>query len=182
MPIVGLSVNAKWTFESDLDPDKGTPQASKFILKTLDSRVYGMIQDEGASYRIDTRDPNPEEVESAVAYNGVLFMTCQFGIADWRNVVDAEGNEIEFKTIKKRMGGATYEIVDPSVLSRLPNKVISELSNEITRRNRLTDTEGKGSETSGSSTRPDPTGGVPHAPTPSSGSVGATETPPSHTS
>ena len=113
-----------------------------FILGALDSRVAGKIMDSGSRIVVDTSRPS-DEVETSIDQNEVSFTTVQFGLRGWRNLTDADGNEIPFATVNRRMMGKSYKIVDPVVLERLPTIIMRELAEEIMSVNTVSDSDGK---------------------------------------
>ncbi len=142
MPIIGLSLSATRIFESPLDPDKGTPEATRFTIATLDSRVAGRLRDLGTTVKIDPNSPD-DEVETTINMEDVNFQTVQFGVSGWENFVDKERKTIEFKTVGRRLGGKSYEVIDPEVLCRVPTAVIRELADEVRKENELSEDGGK---------------------------------------
>lgn len=142
MSIIGLDLDATRVYELKRDPDRGTPEATRFTLGTIDSRVYGKIRDKSTAFKVDPKAPD-DEVETSINQEETNFETCQFGITHWDNFVDPKGVEIVFKTIKRNMKGKSYTIVDPEVLCRLPRADLSELATEISKENDVTEDDAK---------------------------------------
>lgn len=142
MPIVGLTLDSTREFVSSFDSAKGTPEATVFILGTLDSRVFGLIRDKATTLSVDTSRPN-DEVTTHINANDVAFMTVQYGLKGWKNFRDAGGNDIPFRTIKKNHSGQTYVVVDPEVVKRLPTAILMEVAEEIRRDNEMAEIEAK---------------------------------------
>ncbi len=129
MSITGLSLSSTRHFESKYDPDKGTEAATRFTILTLDSRVAGKLRDMSTTMHLDPQRPD-DEVETSINMEDVNFQTVQFGVT-WENLLDVDGNEIEYKTIGRRLGGKSYKIIDPDVLALVPLSVIQELAEEV---------------------------------------------------
>lgn len=142
MAIIGLSLDATRVHELSRDPAKGTPEATRFTLGTIDSRVYGKIRDKGTAFKMDPTQLD-DEVETTINQEEVNFELCQFGITHWENFQDKEGGDIPFKTIKRNMKGKSYVIVDPDVLCRLPRIDLAELAGEIGKENDLSGDDAK---------------------------------------
>jgi len=143
MPIIGLDLTAKRTLESRYDTAKGTPEATKFEIGTLDSRVHGYIKDMATTFTVDpTPGAAQEEVQTSMEQSLVNFTACQFGLRGWSNLKDAEGNDLPFKTRSKALGGKSYQVVSDEVLRQVPGAVLSELAVEILKANDLTDAQG----------------------------------------
>ena len=130
MSITGLSLSSTRPFESKYDPDRGTPSATKFTIATLDSRVAGKLRDMSTTMHLDPQRPD-DEVETSINMEDVNFQTVQFGVSWWENLLDEDKNEIEYKTIGRRLGGKSYKIIDPDVLALVPLSVIQELADEV---------------------------------------------------
>ena len=145
MPIVGIELSAIRTIESKFDPDRGTPEASKFEIGTLDARVHGRIMDKAMTMNMDPTNPGGEQATSINAQE-MFFQTAQYGLRGWRNVMNSKGQPLLFKTVKSRLGGVNYDIVDPEILKQIPQAVIQEIAEEIIKDNNLSETEGKNSD------------------------------------
>lgn len=142
MAIVGLTLDASRVHELDRDPAKGTPEATRFTLGTIDSRVFGKIRDKGTAFKMDPSRLD-DEVETTINQEEVNFELCQFGILHWENFEDKDGQDIAFKTVKRNMRGKSYTIVDPDVLCRLPRIDLAELAKEISKDNDVTEDDAK---------------------------------------
>lgn len=131
MPIKTLKLTGTFDKQSRFDPAKDTPEASVFTLRILDARVMGQIKDSALAYgakddtRIDSRTATILNTHEA------NFKTAQFGIVAWRNVQDANGDDVKLATVKRIVGTTEYDVVDPDVLRTLPQDVIDELANYI---------------------------------------------------
>ncbi len=144
MPIVGLSLEKTRQYESDLDPDKGTPEATKWTIKTMDSRVMGKLKDLSTTVRVDPSSPD-DEVDTTINMEDVNFQTVQFGV-EFENFVDEDKRPIVYKSVGRRLGGKSYQIMDPDITSRIPGNVISELADEVRKSNEAGSDEVKNSD------------------------------------
>lgn len=130
MALIGITLDTTREYVSDLDPAKGSDEATVFVLGTLDSRIFGMIRDKATTMSVDPTDPNGE-VNTTINVNEVAFTTAMYGLKGWKNFRDGKGNDIKFATIKRTHGNQSYTVVDPEVLKRLPSVVIMELAEQI---------------------------------------------------
>lgn len=144
MPIVGLNLEATRVYESKYDPDRGSPEATKFHIGTLDSRVSGKLKDMATTVKVDPKRLD-DEVDTTINMEDVAFQTVQFGVVGWENLMDDAGNPIEFKTEGRRLSGKSYKIVHSEVLYLIPGAVIRELADEVGKANNLTEVQEKNS-------------------------------------
>jgi hypothetical protein len=141
MPIVGITLDSTRDYVSKLDTAK-PPEATVFVIGTLDSRIFGILRDRGTVIQVDpTR--GDDNVQTSLNLNEVNFLTVQYGLRGWRNFKDSAGADIAFKTSTITHGNKPYTVVDADLLRRLPGVVISELAEEIRKENELTETEAK---------------------------------------
>ena len=144
MPIVALSLEKTRQYESDHDPDKGTPEATRWTIKTLDSRVMGKLKDLSTTVHVDPSSPE-DEVDTTINMEDVNFQTVQFGV-EFENFVDENKQPIVYKTEGRRLGGKSYQIMDRGVAARIPGNVISELADEVRKSNEASADEAKNSD------------------------------------
>jgi len=143
MPIVGIALASERKYESDLDPSKGTPEATQFILGTLDSRIYGRLKDSATSIHVDPTKGEAESVTTTINSNEVAFNTVVYGLRGWENFVGEDGKEIKFKSSKRTHGSHSYKVADPEMVKLIPQAVLSELSEQIKKDNDLSEDEEK---------------------------------------
>ena len=142
MAIKGLALHSVRDFQSKHDPDKGREDATTFELGTLDSRVHGHLKDRATRMMIDPNREVDSEVETTIEQHEVYYQVCQFGIRGWRNLMDSEGIPLEYKTMKRNLGGKSYEVVSDQSLRQIPTAVLVDIAREIMKQNDLTDLEG----------------------------------------
>ncbi len=143
MAIKALNLGKSWDFQSKSDPDRGTDQATTFKLHSLDSRVMGKLRDNTTKFLVDPS--NPEDVaETTVNAEHLNFETAQFGCEGWTNFQDpVTGESIEIKMVPRRLGGKSYQIVDPEVMRLVPMSVIGEMGEDIRAANELSEEDVK---------------------------------------
>lgn len=143
MAIKALNLGKTWDFQSKFDPDRGTPEATTFHLQSLDSRVMGKLRDNTTKFLVDPSNPD-DVAETTVNAEHLNFETVQFGCTGWSNFSHPEtGEQVEYKTIGRRLGGKSYQIVDPEVLRMVPMAVIGEMGESIRAANELTEEDAK---------------------------------------
>jgi hypothetical protein len=140
--ITGIKLDATRKYVSKLDPSKGTKDETVFEIGTLDSRIMGRIMDKATTITVDPARPE-DEVSTQVNSSEAAFETVMYGLRGWSNFQDGDGNDIEFKTVKRNHGGASYKVADEALIKLLPRAVIIELAEEIRKDNELTETETK---------------------------------------
>ena len=142
--ITGLSLDQSTDFVSEFDPDREKPDGNptKFKLMTLDSRVMGHLRDLATKLKVNPNAGPDDDVETTVAMNEVAFQTVQFGCGGAAPFDDQDGNDIPWRTMKRNLGGKSYEIASDTVINRLPLRVISELAVELRKINNLGEDEG----------------------------------------
>jgi hypothetical protein len=139
MALKGLTLAETFDFQFDDDPGKGTPDATTFKLRTLDVTVTSHINDNSLSFEGETGTPSIKINQSHVE-------RVRFGLCGWDNFQDQDGNHIDFRTVKRNLGGRSYEVAADECLNRLGMERIRELSEAIQKRNRVTRDEEKKSD------------------------------------
>lgn len=143
MAIVTLKLSGTKDITSKYDSAKDTPEATVFSIRALDSRIMGQINDAATSFA--SPDPSRIDPRGATILNvhEANFKTAQFGLAGWRNVRDADGNDVPFKTVKRVVLGAEYDVIDPELLKTLPSMVIDEIGLAVKQYNTVTEADVK---------------------------------------
>lgn len=141
MAIIGLNLTAERKFVSKYDPAKGTKDATEFTIGSLDSRILGVLQDKATSIKVNPSAPD-EDVDTQINSKAFQFEVCQFGIRGWKNFKDEKGDDINFVTNKLNRGGKSYTVVQPDLVSQIPQIVIEEMSAAIMKGNVLDEDEG----------------------------------------
>lgn len=120
------------------DPDF---KPTRWNLKVLDSRVLAILKDKSTKITIDPSKPD-EEIGTQVNQNAYYFEVCSLGLDKPDDFLDAKGEPIKFTTIKKNIGGKSYEVATNEFLGQIPDFVIQELAETILAGNALTADEG----------------------------------------
>lgn len=149
MAIKCLTLSDVRTVECDLDPDKGTENATKFKIGTLDSRIMGKLKDQSTSLGFGAAnfsgngvDPDAD-VDIQVDQNEMYFKACQFGLRGWSNLPDNDGNDLPFETYTRNVGGRNYPAVKDEILGRVPQAVIANIGAKIIAANEVSEGEAK---------------------------------------
>jgi hypothetical protein len=141
MAIKQLSLSSVRPWQSKNDPDFGTPDATTFMIGVLDSHVLGQIKDMATSFKVDPSNPS-DEVETTINRNEVNYHLAAYGIKDWKNFVGASGSQIAYKSVERRIAGSTYSMVDPELLKSIPQEIIAQIADEVTKDNEVSVAEG----------------------------------------
>jgi hypothetical protein len=136
MAIKALKLDAVHKYESVYDEDRGTDQATVWLIGTLDSRTAGRIKDQTTRFVVDANAPD-EEVETAINTSEVNYQRVQYGLKGFERFRDEAGNDIAFETVSRRHGGQSYKIVADTVMQKIPQALIDELAGEIIKGNEL---------------------------------------------
>jgi hypothetical protein len=112
--------------ELDTDPDKGTEDASRFTIKTLDSRLCAHLIELARSGTVEA-----------------LAKVVSFGLVAVENFADVDGNDLKLRMGKENIGGKEYERLAPDVVSKIHFQDQNLLSHEIFAFNKLTETDAK---------------------------------------
>lgn len=141
MAIIGMDLSTEKKFVFSGDSAKGTKDETVFRYGTLDSRILGILQDKATSVKVNPSAPD-EDVDTQINSKAFQFEVVQFGCRGWSNFKAANGDDIEFKTVKLNRGGKSYTVVDPDVMARIPGIVLDEFAQKIMSANEMTPDEG----------------------------------------
>jgi hypothetical protein len=126
-------------YESDLDSDKGTEAATKFILGAIDSRTWSHVVDTNMESKMTQDGEQLNKFnQMTVAYNIV-----RFGLKGFENFLDDENKELVYKTEKFSMAGKAYMVTTEEIMSLLPVNLIMELAGEINSINTVSEEDSK---------------------------------------
>ena len=115
-------INLSETKEYYSDDDKSAIK-TKWTYGAIDSEIYSMLGD-------GSRNP------IRIAFDAV-----RFGLKNFENFKDAQGNEVAFSTISITIGTTTYKIVSPNIMKIIPPQLINDLGEEILKMSRLNEEE-----------------------------------------
>jgi hypothetical protein len=142
MAIRSRNLTATYRYVSNLDADKGNPEAETvWILGTLDSRVVGHLRDIATVMIADEQAPNGQAVSirnGKVNYEGVAF-----GLKGFERFYDCDGNEHVYKTVRRNLHGTSYDVLSDELLRNIDPAIITELAEQIAMNNTLRVDEGK---------------------------------------
>ena len=144
MAIRGLSLNDTAEYQCDVDPDKGTPDATVWIIGTLSSRVIAYINDNVTEFS-PNQDGDEVSATAVISSNKMAVERCRFGLRGWRNLLDCDGGQIEFKSEKAHIGRFWEQAVPYNLLDKIPLEVLLELSERVRKQNVVEDQEAKNS-------------------------------------
>ena len=142
MAVFGLKLSNRVSFQSKLDPDVGTPSATTFMLKALDSRVMSYLQDNIATVEVNPASGG-ERVATKFNTAEMHFQTVMFGLDDVQNFLDPDGNQVAFTTVGRTIGTSLYKVASPDLVRMLPTSIIRELAEKILSINSVTEAEAK---------------------------------------
>lgn len=136
MALKALSMDKTIEFQSSLDPDKGTENATVFVIKALSARQVAKIRDKSTKFRTDGKG---DETDILMEMHTANYEFVRHGLKEWRNFQDENGNDalLEMETFEGR------EVVKHSSMDRLQSDVIQELAARITGFNSLEEDEVK---------------------------------------
>ncbi len=153
MAIVGLSIGSYRKYQSTLDPDKGTPKATVWLLGSLSVRDRARLLDNLTSYAVSFRKANlspdevaDEDIVSRIPMNQMMVDTFRIGVKGWENFLDENGKEIPYATEKTKICGKEYDLVKMELVDRVPFDIVRELHNEIMSDNAVAEEEVKNSK------------------------------------
>ena len=141
MAIKALSLSATVDYESNFDSDKGSPEATVWILGAIPQQAYAHIKDKGSN--IKQSQTNPTDITVDFKANDIAYDMVCLGLKGFRNYKDEPGGDIVFKTQKVKYGNNLLDAVHPDIMNALPLDVIRELCFEIRKLNELSEVEAK---------------------------------------
>lgn len=142
MALKGLNLTETRKVASKYDTEEDQNERTLFEIGTLDSRIAAMLRDKGTTVTVNPAAMS-DEVDSQINMNIVNFEACVYGLKGWERFRDENGDDIEFRTVKRNHGGVSYKVADPACVKLIPGAVIQELGQEIMKDNDLTEIEAK---------------------------------------
>lgn len=138
--LVGLTMTAQTHYVSALDPAKGTPEATTFLLGSIDRATMARIMDKALVFKQGDGD---EAGASQVRMNEVNYELVRHGLKGWTNFKDADGNDIPLETVADASIGRLRQVVSHASMDRLSMDLISDIAREVNRINSLTKEQAK---------------------------------------
>jgi hypothetical protein len=115
-----------------------------FTLGVLDVFIMGVIYDETSSI---SRGDDPTKVGIVTRLNQANIEAVRFGLRGWRNLKDAQGNDLAFRTVKRSVAGREYAVASDECLARLGIRDVRELAQVIKDKSEVGRDEEKNSAT-----------------------------------
>jgi hypothetical protein len=138
MAIRALTLSTVKEYQSDLDPAKGTDEATVFVIGAIDAFASTYIADRTLVF---SDSGNGTREISQMKLNEVNLDMVRFGLKGWRNFRDDSDNDVEFKTVDRVVLSKKYTVVADECLARMDISLIRELANAIQSINMVTKEE-----------------------------------------
>lgn len=139
MSIKGIDIYEVRDYVSKYDKGK---DKTIFKLGVLDARIRAELEDETTSFDFSSDNPD-DRARTTLGLNRRAIEAVRFGLKGMENFQDKDGKPVKFDTVSLAKHGKNYQVVAPSILDILPFSIITELSGEILKENKLTEKERK---------------------------------------
>ena len=123
--IVNLTKTSTWQW--DKDPDFGTDEATTFTFRPLDGYEQAYLNDRLTSMEGTPSGNTEAEIAESMANQSVrteMFKVAleafRLALVDVTNLLDEDGNTIEFKTEKANIGGKTKLVASADIVKAVP--------------------------------------------------------------
>ncbi len=134
-------INVGETIEYTLPGDTEDP--TTFIIGILDSILKSKLKDLGMVYRYNPDAPKDSVAECHMNIGEQDLEFVRFGLRGFKNFKDKKGNDIQFKTTKRKIANTEYDIVSDETLGHIPIEAITKLAKKIAEENVLSEKETK---------------------------------------
>lgn len=120
-----------------LKAERGLPEEkqSVFLLRPLTLRESSHLEDMAVGIG------GSGNSEVTINSGSVRIQALRYGLAGWENVVDGNGNAVEFRSTTKKVKGVEVVQPDDSTIAMIPPACRLELAEEITNGGSLTQEE-----------------------------------------
>jgi hypothetical protein len=126
---------------SPRDPDPENPTIA--IFKGLDYKMHSKLKDELLQYKTSSANPT-DSADVKCNVNSLNIEAVRYGLVDLANLIDHEGNIVEFKTKKEARFGKNYDVVVDQIIALLHTVgLIDEYAKEIMELTTLSSSEKK---------------------------------------
>lgn len=137
MAIRGLTLSSTFEYQSDADPDKGTPNATVFVLGPLDvfvsTHLFDGAMEVGPDQQVQFRS------------NAANLDAVRFGLKGWRNFKNEDGSDIPFETTERNLLGRKYVGVFDDCLARISIDEVRVMATQIREASLVQEAEAKNS-------------------------------------
>ncbi len=118
MAVRAVTLSKELKYVSEDDPAKGTSDETTFYLHPLSSPQAAQVSDLLASFTADAASGGDPSSQMKVHQAAILAV--RFGLYDWHNLLDDNGEQIDFKNKQQNDNGKTVIAVTPELLDRIP--------------------------------------------------------------
>lgn len=129
MAFVALNLSDTVDFQSSLDPNRGKEGAAIFKIGAIPTRIFAKIKDQGSNFVLD--DKAPGGVNAEFTFNDTATEMVRYGLKGIKGFKDGNGNDLEYKTQKMKVGNSLVEALHDDLMDVLPLELIRELAMEI---------------------------------------------------
>lgn len=138
MAIKALTLSRTKVHESDLDPAKGTPDATQFTIGAIDSYISSYVFDRTLVFG---ESAGGEREVAQVKMNESNIDVVRFGLKGWKNFKDEDNNDVEFTTVERVVMGKKYVAASDECIARMDIALIRDLASAIREINVVTKDE-----------------------------------------
>ncbi|WP_089289491.1 MULTISPECIES: hypothetical protein [unclassified Azospirillum] len=125
--------------ESDSDPDKGTPAATRFVLGVIPARILARINDKATRFE---GMPGGGQLKMDFSAHATCLEMLRWGLKGWENLLDAgTGQPLAFETREELDGNIRTKVPTDACLTAVPGDLRMELANAIRDFNTVTRTD-----------------------------------------
>lgn len=143
MAIKQINLHKRHEFQSQFDDAKGTPEATTFVLRELDTFLTAHVSDLMTKLTFE----GGEQEMSISDFSSVSVLACQLALVDVVNFQDESGAPVPFRTQKKNVKGRTYDVAHDDFIRSVPMTILTEMFGHIQTMNSVTADEAKNSAT-----------------------------------
>lgn len=142
MAVIGINIHETKDYISKYDPDKSNPTVWKIGI--LDSLLKSKLKDIVTTYEVDPAKPDEGKAKTTLNINQSRVEIVRFGLKGLENFLDPKtGKPVSFDTVSKSSYGRNYNVVTDEVLKIIPEEILYELADEISKTSGLTKQEEK---------------------------------------
>jgi hypothetical protein len=129
MALIAIDVNHTVEVELDLDPDKGTDNATKWGIAVVSPIVLDYIKTKN---NIMQYDPNKPDEPAQIRFSGAGNLDLvRHGLKTVSNFLDTRGEAVALDFKNDRIGKREYRVVSDKILEMIHPQAIDELAAKI---------------------------------------------------